>query len=105
MTEKENAEIQNEQQDSKQRILVVDDEASIRRILETRLKMIGYDIITAADGEEAIASFNKNNPDLIVLDVMMPKIDGSKTNLRRSDYHLDSIGRRFRKNYRFGTRR
>ena len=59
MTEKENAEIQNEQQDSKQRILVVDDEASIRRILETRLKMIGYDIITAADGEEAIASFNK----------------------------------------------
>ena len=76
MTEKENAEIQNEQQDSKQRILVVDDEASIRRILETRLKMIGYDIITAADGEEAIASFNKNNPDLIVLDVMMPKIDG-----------------------------
>ena len=75
MTEKENAEIQSEQ-DSRQKILVVDDEASIRRILETRLKMIGYDIITAADGEEAIASFNKNNPDLIVLDVMMPKIDG-----------------------------
>jgi two component transcriptional regulator, winged helix family len=37
----------------KERILVVDDEASIRRILETRLSMIGYDVVTAADGEEA----------------------------------------------------
>ncbi len=60
----------------KQKILVADDEASIRRILETRLKMIGYDIVTAADGEEAITVFNKENPDLIVLDVMMPKMDG-----------------------------
>jgi len=77
MTEKETNEVQNEQHDdSRQKILVVDDEASIRRILETRLKMIGYDIETAADGEEAIAAFNNSNPDLIVLDVMMPKIDG-----------------------------
>lgn len=77
MTEKETNEVQNEQhEDSRQKILVVDDEASIRRILETRLKMIGYDIETAADGEEAIAAFNRCNPDLIVLDVMMPKIDG-----------------------------
>ncbi len=37
----------------KEKILVVDDEASIRRILETRLSMIGYDVVTAADGEEA----------------------------------------------------
>ena len=71
----ENNEIQAEQ-DSHQKILVADDEASIRRILEARLSMIGYDIITATDGEEAIAAFNKYNPDLIVLDVMMPKIDG-----------------------------
>ena len=62
--------------DSRQKILVVDDEASIRRILETRLSMIGFEIFTAADGEEAIASFNKNNPDLIILDIMMPKVDG-----------------------------
>ena len=71
----ENSELQAEQ-DSHQKILVADDEASIRRILEARLSMIGYDIITATDGEEAIAAFNKYNPDLIVLDVMMPKIDG-----------------------------
>jgi OmpR family response regulator RpaB len=60
----------------KEKILVVDDEASIRRILETRLSMIGYDVVTAADGEEAIATFKDNHPDLVVLDVMMPKLDG-----------------------------
>lgn len=60
----------------KERILVVDDEASIRRILETRLSMIGYDVVTAADGEEAITTFHHEIPDLVVLDVMMPKLDG-----------------------------
>jgi len=67
---------ENEQTESRQLILVADDEASIRRILETRLKMIGYDVVTASDGEEALALFNKQTPDLIVLDVMMPKLDG-----------------------------
>lgn len=71
-----NSEIPNEQGEAKQKILIADDEASIRRILETRLSMIGYDIVTAADGEEAVAVFNKENPDLVVLDVMMPKMDG-----------------------------
>ena len=56
----------------KEKILVVDDEASIRRILETRLSMIGYDVVTAADGEEALDIFHEAIPDLVVLDVMMP---------------------------------
>ncbi len=60
----------------KEKILVVDDEASIRRILETRLSMIGYDVVTAADGEEALNTFRGDAPDLVVLDVMMPKLDG-----------------------------
>ena len=60
----------------KERILVVDDEASIRRILETRLSMIGYDVVTASDGEEALDVFHTQDPDLVVLDVMMPKLDG-----------------------------
>ncbi len=69
-------EIQGESTDSKQKILVVDDEASIRRILETRLKMAGYSVVTAEDGEEAVELFNKTNPDIVILDVMMPKMDG-----------------------------
>ncbi len=60
----------------KQKILVADDEASIRRILETRLKMVGYDVVTAEDGEEAVDVYNKTMPDLVILDVMMPKMDG-----------------------------
>ncbi len=71
----ENEEMQDESS-NKQLILVADDEASIRRILETRLKMVGYDVVTAEDGEEAVEVFNKENPDLVVLDVMMPKMDG-----------------------------
>ena len=60
----------------KEIILVVDDEASIRRILETRLTMIGYQVITAADGEEALEAFRRQPADLVVLDVMVPKLDG-----------------------------
>ena len=61
---------------NKERILVVDDEASIRRILETRLSMIGFNVITAADGEEALLILKRETPNLIILDVMMPKLDG-----------------------------
>ena len=57
-------------------ILVVDDEASIRRILETRLTMVGYTVACACDGEEALEMFASVEPDLVVLDVMMPRRDG-----------------------------
>ncbi len=61
---------------SKETILLADDEASIRRILETRLSMIGYQVVTACDGNEALELFKRYEPDLVVLDVMMPKLDG-----------------------------
>jgi two-component system, OmpR family, response regulator RpaB len=59
-----------------ERIIIVDDEANIRRILETRFKMLGFETATAADGEEAVELFHKFQPDIIVLDIMMPKMDG-----------------------------
>lgn len=60
----------------KEKILIVDDETSIRRILETRLSLIGYNVVSASDGEEALSTFRRENPNLVVLDVMMPKLDG-----------------------------
>lgn len=59
-----------------EKILIVDDEASIRRILETRFKMLGYETAVASDGEEAIQVFEQFLPDLVILDIMMPKMDG-----------------------------
>jgi adenylate cyclase len=58
------------------RILVVDDNETNRDILRTRLEPQGYELIEAADGEAAIAAAREHQPDLILLDVMMPKIDG-----------------------------
>ena len=58
------------------RLLVVDDEPAVRRLLETRLRMAGYTVILAADGEEALSQFYREQPHLVVLDVMLPKLDG-----------------------------
>jgi adenylate cyclase len=59
-----------------QRILIVDDNEANRDILEARLKVHGYELLQAADGEEALAAVRRDHPDLILLDVMMPKLDG-----------------------------
>jgi len=61
------------------RSLVVDDHATNRDILTTRLKAYGYETLQAADGEEALAAVQQHRPDLILLDVMMPKLDGIET--------------------------
>jgi two-component system alkaline phosphatase synthesis response regulator PhoP len=55
---------------------VVDDEVYIVHILEFSLSMEGYEVLTAFDGEEAIQRIEADNPDLVVLDIMMPKLDG-----------------------------
>ena len=69
------------------RILVVDDNATNRDILTTRLKAHGYETLQAADGEEALAAVQQHRPDLILLDVMMPKLDGIETCRRlKGDY-------------------
>jgi two-component system, OmpR family, alkaline phosphatase synthesis response regulator PhoP len=61
---------------SKGRILVVDDEIYIVHILDFSLGMEGYEVITALDGEQALEKLKSEKPDLIVLDIMMPKLDG-----------------------------
>ena len=58
------------------KILVIDDEKAIADIIKFNLKKEGYDVITANDGEEGILKVFTENPDLILLDVMMPKVDG-----------------------------
>ena len=58
------------------RILVVDDNPANVDILRARLAAQGYEIVTATDGEEALAAVSKHLPDLVLLDIMMPKLDG-----------------------------
>ena len=57
-------------------ILVVDDEPAVRDAIQRALSLEGYEIITAGDGVEAIALHDERQPDAIVLDVLMPRIDG-----------------------------
>jgi len=58
------------------RILVVDDEPRYLRLLEANLLTEGYEVFTAVDGEDALESFSANPVDLILLDVMLPRVDG-----------------------------
>mgnify|MGYP003339398360 FL=1 len=58
------------------KILLADDEASIRRVLETRLKLLGHEVVAAENGAKALELFASFQPDLVILDVMMPELDG-----------------------------
>ncbi|MGZ3751675.1 MAG: response regulator transcription factor [Mucilaginibacter sp.] len=60
----------------KQKILIVDDEPDILELIEYNLKKEGYQVYTAKNGQEAVSEAKKVLPDLIVLDIMMPKMDG-----------------------------
>lgn len=58
------------------RILVIDDEPNLRHTLGYALKQEGYEVVSAGDGEEGVALFGSSAPDLVILDVMLPKMDG-----------------------------
>jgi two-component system alkaline phosphatase synthesis response regulator PhoP/two-component system response regulator VicR len=61
------------------KILVVDDERHIVRLVQVNLERAGYTVVTAYDGREALQKVDAEHPDLIVLDVMMPYMDGFET--------------------------
>jgi len=61
---------------AEKKILVVDDEKKIRELLELRLSAAGYEVLQAKHGEEGIDQAKKHMPDLILMDVMMPRMDG-----------------------------
>ncbi len=61
------------------RVLVVDDEERILNFLKAKLKLAGYEVILASNGKEALEQVQGQEPDLIVLDVIMPKMDGFQT--------------------------
>jgi DNA-binding response OmpR family regulator len=58
------------------KILIVDDEVHLARIIQFTLEHEGFEVITAFDGEEALSAANEHHPDLIILDLMLPAIDG-----------------------------
>ena len=58
------------------KILVVDDEPLIVKLLQARLEKNGYSVVVAQDGQEALDKTYQENPDLIILDIMLPHIDG-----------------------------
>ncbi|MCL2170562.1 MAG: response regulator transcription factor [Defluviitaleaceae bacterium] len=58
------------------KILVVDDEKNIVEIVAFNLMKEGFDVVVARDGEKAVEAFDKENPELVILDIMMPKMDG-----------------------------
>jgi DNA-binding response OmpR family regulator len=63
---------------AKKKILVVEDEAELTRAIQIRLEQAGYEVLIAYDGQEALENARAENPDLIVLDLMLPKMDGYK---------------------------
>ena len=75
----------NSDQDFEARLLVVDDEPNIRDLLATSLRFAGFEVFTASTGNEAIREATENQPDLVVLDVMLPDMDGFTVTRRLRD--------------------
>jgi len=63
-------------------VLVVDDEKSLRDFVRRNLEVRGYQVLTSADGIEGLRTFNNHDVDLVILDIMMPRMDGLETTSR-----------------------
>lgn len=74
------------------RILLVDDESHILLLLTSRLQAEGYDVLTAQDGQSGLETAKREKPDLIILDLMLPRMDGYKVcGLLKKDSRYASI--------------
>lgn len=79
-------------------IMLVEDETSIRETMAEFLAEEGFEILQAADGLEALEVFRENQPDLIILDLMLPKLDGLEVckgdppKIQCADHHGDGAG-------------
>ena len=82
-----------------EKVLVVDDEKSIVDIVKFNLEKEGYQVLTAGDGREGLEQFEQNNPDLILLDVMMPIIGGCAERCGKKAMSLSSCLRHGRKRW------
>jgi DNA-binding response OmpR family regulator len=58
------------------KVVAVDDEASVLQLITVKLKKAGFEVVSARDGDEAVARAREEKPDVVVLDVMMPRLDG-----------------------------
>jgi DNA-binding response OmpR family regulator len=80
--------VMNEEQDVRQKIVIVEDNFALADIYKTRLTILGYNCFTAGDGEEALELIEKVTPDLVLLDLMIPKISGGEVlkKMRSTDW-------------------
>ena len=84
---------QQDNSDVEATLLVVDDEPNIRELLSTSLRFAGFDVVSAANGADALRMAEQNDPDLLVLDVMLPDMDGFTVTrrLRQAGKHMPVV--------------
>lgn len=84
---------QHDNTDVEATLLVVDDEPNIRELLSTSLRFAGFDVVSAANGADALRLAEQNDPDLLVLDVMLPDMDGFTVTrrLRQAGKHMPVV--------------
>ena len=77
------------------KVVVIDDEAHIRRVIEIKLQKHGYQVMTAKNGKEGLNLIKTQKPDVVISDIMMPKMDGKalceETNVLKKDYPFLTI--------------
>jgi DNA-binding response OmpR family regulator len=77
------------------KVVIIDDEAHIRRVIEIKLKKLGYQVMTAKNGKEGLNLIKTQKPDVVISDIMMPEMDGKalcqETNVLKKDHPFLTI--------------